>query len=170
MPSGTLPPDVVIARTLRAHTRTLVAMCTMVVVLMLIGAGALSMAGGNAGDPRVVAGLTMLGAGQVLALAAAAFAGAGWLHIVRAVGTPGSTQSARAVADGIPVEQVQVTGRRLALLLRVTLGVAVLGVTAWAVIAVEGVIGAAVGAVLVAQVAVVITLVRTHLLLHPRRP
>lgn len=170
MPSGTLPPDVAIARALRAHTRTLVAMCALVVVLMLIGAGALSMSGGNARDVRVVAGLTMLGAGQLLALIAAGLAGVGWVRIVRAVGTPGSAESARAVADDVPGGQVQATGHRLALLLRATIGVAVVGVTAWALVAFDGLAGAVVGAVLVIQVAVVIALVRTHLLLQPRRP
>ncbi|UFU02521.1 hypothetical protein LQF12_13630 [Ruania suaedae] len=167
---GTLPPDVAIARALRAHTRTLVAMCALVLVLTLIGAGALSMAGGGADDPRVQAGLTLLGSGQLVALLAAAVAGAGWLTVVRSVGAPGSDVSVRAVAAGVPRAQVEATGRRLAWAMRSAVAVAVLGVCAWAVFAVDAVVGAAVGAVLVVQVALVIALVRHHLLLHPRRP
>ncbi|UFU05845.1 hypothetical protein [Ruania halotolerans] len=166
----TTPPDVVIARALRAHTRTLLAMCTMAVVLALIGAGALQMAGPNWDDLRILAGLTMLGSGQLLAIVAAIVSAVGWIGLVRAVGAPGTAESTRAVTEGLPRRQVETTARRLALLIRVTLAVAAVGITVWVLAAPGGVIGAAVGAVLVLQVAVVIAIVRVSVLVRPRRP
>ncbi|WP_139177492.1 hypothetical protein [Ruania alba] len=170
MSTAPLPPDVVIARALRAHTRTLFAMCGMALVLTLIGTGALQMAGQEWDDQRVLAGLSMLAAGQLLAIVAAVLAGVGWIGLVRRIGAPGSAETVRAVTDGVPRRQVEVTARRLALLLRVALAVAVAGVTAWVIAEPAGLIGAVVGAVLVVQVAVVIAIVRVSVLVRPRRP
>ena len=75
--------DVAIARALRAHTRTLLLMCATCLVLALVGAGALSMAGVHRTDLRVLAGLTMLGVAQLLAIVAAVVAALGWLTIAR---------------------------------------------------------------------------------------
>lgn len=164
------PDDVAIARSLRAHTRTLLAMCLTCGVLALVGAGALSMAGEHRTDVRVLAGLSMLAAGQALAIVAAVLAAIGWLTVVRGVGEPGSSSSQQAARQHLPQAQVAQTARRLALLLRVIVAIAVIGVTAWAIAALDALIGALVGAVLLLQVAVVLAIVRVNLLLRPRLP
>ena len=162
--------DVAIARALRAHTLTMLAMCATCLVLALVGAGALSMAGDQRTDVRVVAGLTMLGAGQLLAIVAAVIAGLGWLAIARGVGDPGSRTSKDAARRHLPQQQTTRTARRLALLLRVVAALAVVGVTVWAIADIDAVIGAVVGAVLLVQVAVVLAIVRVNLLLRPHLP
>lgn len=162
--------DVAIARALRAHTRTLLAMCATCLVLALVGAGALSMAGDQRTDVRVLAGLTMLGTAQLAAIAAAVLAAVGWLTIARGVGEPGSRTSQDAARRRLPEQQTARTARRLALLLRVVVALAVVGVTIWAVVDIGAVLGALVGAVLLVQVAVVLAIVRVSVLLRPRLP
>ena len=162
--------DVAIARALRAHTRTLLLMCAACTLLALLGAGALSMAGQYRTDPRVVAGLTMLAGAQLVAIAAAVIAGLGWVSIARGVGEPGSRTSQDAARRELPQQEVARTARRLAVLLRVIIALAVVGLTIWAVVDIGAVIGAAVGAVLVVQVAVVLAIVRVNVLLRPRLP
>lgn len=162
--------DVAIARALRAHTRTLLLMCATCAVLALVGTGALSMAGQYRSDARIVAGLTMLGGAQLLAIAAAVIAGVGWLTIARGVGEPGSRTSQDAARRDLPERAVSGTARRLAVLLRVIVATAVVGVTIWAIVDIGAVIGAAVGAVLLVQVGVVLAIVRVNVLLRPRLP
>ena len=162
--------DVAIARALRAHTRTLLLMCAACAVLALVGAGALSMAGQYREDARIVAGLTMLGGAQLLAIAAAVVAGLGWVAIARGVGEPGSRTSQDAARRELPQRAVARTAHRLAVLLRLGLALAVVGVTIWAIVDIGAVIGAAVGAVLLVQVAVVLAIVRVNVLLRPRLP
>ncbi|TDE91683.1 hypothetical protein EXU48_16255 [Occultella glacieicola] len=165
-PVGT-PADVVISRAVQAHTRTLLAMCAVALVLGLIGAGALSMAGQQGRDLPMIAGLTLLGAGQLLAITGAVVAGLGLATILRGVGEPGSPDSRGAARSHLPTRTVEHTARRLAILLRVVVAAAVVGVAAWAIAAPAGLLGAAVGAVLTLQVAVVLAIVRVRVLLAP---
>ncbi|HIZ36025.1 MAG TPA: hypothetical protein H9815_09630 [Candidatus Ruania gallistercoris] len=162
--------DVAIARALRGHTRTLLLMCAACAVLALLGAGALSMAGQYRSDVRIVAGLSLLAGAQLLAITAAAIAGMGWLTIVRGVGEPGSRSSQDAARRELPQREVARTARRLAVLLRLVIALAVVGVTVWAIVDIAAVIGAAVGAVLLLQLAVVLAIVRVNVLLRPRLP
>ncbi len=162
--------DVAIARALRAHTLTLVAMCVTCLVLALVGAGALSMAGEHRTDVRVLAGLTMLAAAQLLAIVAAVVSALGWWAIASGVGDPGSRTSRDAARRNLPGQQTARTARRLALLLRVVVALAVVGVTVWAVVDISAIVGAVVGAVLLVQVAVVLAIVRVNVLLRPYLP
>ncbi|WP_163540760.1 hypothetical protein [Occultella kanbiaonis] len=168
-PADDAPADVVIARGVQAHTRTLLAMCAVAVVLGFIGAGALSMAGPQGRDLPMVAGFTLLAAGQLLAITGAVLAGIGLATILRGVGEPGSTDSADAARQHLPARTVERTARRLALLLRVVVAAAIVGVAVWAIAAPAGLLGAVVGAVLTIQVAVVIAIVRVKVLLAPMR-
>ncbi|CAM3410404.1 hypothetical protein OCAE111667_08330 [Occultella aeris] len=168
-PADDAPADVVIARGVQAHTRTLLAMCAVAVVLGFIGAGALSMAGPQGRDLPMVAGFTLLAVGQLLAITGAVLAGIGLAAILRGVGEPGSTDSADAGRRRLPARTVERTARSFALLLRVVVVAAIGGVAVWAIAAPAGLLGAVVGAVLTIQVAVVIAIVRVKVLLAPMR-
>lgn len=159
-----MPSDVVIARSVRAHTRALVVVLVAPLVLAGLAAAALSMAGGYRPDPPLTAGISMVVLGQVLALAAAVIIGRGLLDLLRGAGTPGSPQSQRAAVRGQPNRVLDRTVSRLALMIRVIVAAAVLGIAAWALVDSSGVVGAVVGAVLIAQVAVVVAVVRVSIL------
>ncbi len=159
-----MPPDVVIARAVRAHTRTLVALAGACLALAAVGLGGLSLAGDDLRTPPITAGLTLLGVGQVCALASAAVAGVGLVRVLRGVGEPGSDASSDAVREDVPRTTTRATASRLAVLMRITLGACVLAITVWALVASAGLLGAFVGALVTAQLVVVLALLRVHLL------
>lgn len=163
-PGADLPADVVIARAVRSHTRTLAAVAGVCLLFALVGVGALSMAGENATDAPVLAGLTQLGVGQVCALAAAAIAGIGLVTVLRGVGEPGSADSASAARRRLPSSVTRTTAARLAILMRVTVGALVLTITVWALANPAGIIGSVIGALVAVQLVVVLALLRVHLL------
>lgn len=166
------PADVLIARAVRAHTRTLAALALSCVVLAGIGVGALSLAGPNRGDPPITAGLVLLGIGQLCALASAGVAALGLVRVLREVGEPGSPDSVDAARTDVPRRAVRSTAARLAIAMRVTVGACVLGITVWALADPSGVVGAVVGTLVVLQLVVVLALIRVHLLrsVPPREP
>src|SRR5699024_7613372 len=113
-------------------------LCGLCVVLTLIGAAALQLAGGVDGgaspsndstggvpglDSPVQAGLSLLLAGQVITILAAVIVAAGWFATARTA--KGSTTSAAVHAHRTT------TAQRLGLLMRLTAVVGVAGVTLW---------------------------------------
>lgn len=158
------PADVLVARAVRAHTQALLIMTVAVLLLALIGVGALSFAGQDRSTAPITAGLTLLGVGQLAALAGAAIAGYGLVQLLRSIGEPGSTHSAAAAVSQIPSAELRATASRLALLMRIVLGACVLVIATWAIADPTGLLGAAIGAVLALQVLVAIALVRVQLL------
>lgn len=159
-----IPADVVIARAVRAHTRALIVVLAAPLVLAGLGAAALSMAGPYGQDPPAVAGVTMIAQGQVLGVVAGVLVGRGLLTLLRAAGAPGSTASRKSVESGRPVQVLTRTIKNLATMIRVIIIAAVLGIVVWAIIDFSALAGAIVGAVLVAQVAVVVALARVGVL------
>lgn len=159
-----MPADVVIARVVKAHTRTLLALVGAAVLLALLGTAALGLAGTHGRDAPMIAGLTLLGAGQLLALCGAVLALRGLLKMLRQAGEPGSADAAHAVRQGRPVAVLQATSRHLVTLIKVIIATAILGIVAWAIINTAGLAGAIVGALLVVQVAVIVALVRVGIL------
>lgn len=158
------PADVLIARAVRAHTRSLAALALACVVLAGIGVGALSLAGPNRGDAPITAGLVLLGIGQLCALASAAVAAIGLVRVLREVGEPGSSDSVDAARADVPRRTTRSTAGQLAIAMRVTVGACVLGVTVWALADPTAVVGAVVGTLVVLQLVVVLALIRVHLL------
>src|SRR5699024_8990429 len=162
VPPEELPRDVVVARTLNAHLRALLVLCGLCVVLALIGAAELQFAGGVDGggvadgtspsgsadgttsndstggvpglDSPVQAGLSLLLAGQVITILAAAIVAAGWFATARTA--KGSTTSAAVHAHRTT------TAQRLGLLMRVTAVVGVAGVTLWVLLDIAALAGA----------------------------
>lgn len=159
-----VPADVVIARVVKAHTRALVALAGTAVLLALLGVAALSLAGAHGRDAPMLAGLTLLGAGQLLAMCAAAVVLRGLLRILRGSGEPGSPQAAQAARNGQPAHVLRGTATAMVTMIKIVLATAVLGIIAWAVLNPGGLIGAIVGAILVVQVAVFIGLIRAGVL------
>ena len=159
-----MPADVVIARAIRAHTRTFLVVLAAPIVLAGLGAAALGMAGPYQQDPPVVAGLTMLGLGQLLGVIAAIVIGRGLYELLSASGTPGSPDSQQAAQRGQPARVLARTTAHLATMVKIIIAGAVVGVVAWAIIDLSALAGAIVGAVLVAQVAVVVALARVSVL------
>src|SRR5690606_26338308 len=153
-----VPPDVVIARAVRAHTRSLVALAGACLALAAVGLGGLSLAGDDLRTPPITAGLPLLGVGQACALASAAVAGVGLVRVLRGVGEPGSDASSDAVREDVPRTTTRATASRLAVLMRITLGACVLAITVWALVASAGLLGAFVGALVTAQLVVVLAL------------
>lgn len=159
-----VPDDVLIARAVRAHTRALLTMALAVLVLAIIGVAALSLAGADRSTAPIMAGLTLLGVGQLSALVAAGIAGAGLVRVLRDVGEPGSADSAAAVRSDVPRAAVRTTAARFAVLMRVILGACVLTIAVWALANTAGIVGAVVGALVTVQVVVALALLRVHLL------
>ncbi|MFV0425599.1 MAG: hypothetical protein ACK5KU_01025 [Beutenbergiaceae bacterium] len=159
-----VPPDVAIARAVQGLTRALLVMTVAVLVLALIGVGALSLAGEDRSSPPLTAGLSLLGIGQLAALAGAALSGLGLIRVLRGVGEPGSNDSATAGRSRLPQVATRTTATRLALLLRITLGAVVLVIAVWAIANPDGILGAIVGAIVAIQVVVAIAIVRVQLL------
>jgi hypothetical protein len=160
----TVPADVLIARSVRAHTRALVTLATAAIVLAGIGTAALSLAGADLRTPPISAGLSMLAVGQLCSLVAAAIAGIGLARVLRQVGEPGSDDSGTAVRTDVPGAAIRSTAARFAILMRVIVGACVLVITVWAIVDPAGIVGAVVGAVVVLQLVVTLALLRVHLL------
>lgn len=158
------PADVVISRAVRAHTRALATLAGACVAVAIIGVAALSFAGSDLRTPPITAGLSLLGVGQVCALAGAAIAGVGLVHVLREVGDPGSDDSRDAVRSDLPRATVKTTAARLAVLMRVIVAACVLAITIWAIADVGAVVGAVVGALVTLQLAVAIAVLRVHML------
>ena len=163
-PDEAIPADVVIARAVKAHTRALLAVLAVPLVLAGLGAAALSMAGPYGQDPPAVAGVSMIAQGQLLGVIAGILVGRGLFTLLSGAGTPGSTASRRAAGSGQPVKVLTRTIQNLATMIKVIGAAAVLGVVVWAFIDLSALVGAIVGAILVAQVAVVVALVRVGIL------
>jgi len=106
-------------------------------------------------DSPVQAGLSLLLAGQVITILAAAIVAAGWFATARTA--KGSTTSAAVHAHRTT------TAQRLGLLMRVTAVVGVAGVTLWVLLDIAALAGAVVGAVLLLQVLLVLVLLRARM-------
>lgn len=158
------PPDVVISRSVRVHTRALATLAGVCVAFAIIGIAALSLAGDDLRTPPITAGLSLLAVGQLCALGGAAIAGLGLASVLREVGEPGSGASVEAVRANRPRTAVRTTASRFALLMRVTVAACVLAVTAWAVIDSSAILGAVVGALVTLQLGVALALLRVHVL------
>lgn len=163
-PAGKMPADVVIARAIRAHTRAFLVVLAAPIVLAGLGAAALSMAGPYQQDPPAVAGVTMIAQGQVLGVIAAVLVGRGLVNLLSESPAPGSTAATQLADSGRPVQVLRRTTRHLATMIRIIIVAAVVGVVVWAIINLSALAGAVVGAVLVAQVAVVVALARVGIL------
>lgn len=159
-----VPADVVISRAVRAHTRALAGLAGACVVIAIIGVAALSFAGPDLRTPAISAGLSLLGIGQVCALAGAAVAGMGLVTVLREVGEPGSADSRDAVGADLPRATTRRTAGRLAVLMRVTVAACVLAITVWALADVGALVGAIVGALVTLQLVVVLAILRVHML------
>lgn len=159
-----MPADVVIARVVKAHTRALLAIAAAAVLLALLGTAALSLAGTHGRDAPMIAGLTLLGAGQLLAICGAALVLRGLLKVLGRAGEPGSAEAARAAQQGRPVAVLRATSKNLVTLIKVIIATAILGIVVWTIVNSAGVVGAIVGAVLIVQVAVIVALVRVGIL------
>lgn len=149
--ASTPDAEIELALALRAVMRTLAAMGVATVVLGLIAAGAAAMSrveNGGAGSDIVVPGLTVLMVGQLVALVATAIAGWVLIRLLRRQ-VPGP---ARAVAG---------LSRALGLCARILLGVLVIAVTVWVIARPAAVLSAVLGALVAAQLAVVIGAVRS---------
>lgn len=162
--TGPLPADVVIARAVRAHTRALLIVLAAPLVLAGLGAAALSMAGPYGQDPPAVAGVTMIAQGQILGVITGVLVGRGLYALLSGSGTPGSADSRKAVRSGHPIRVLTRTIKHMSTMIRVIIVAAVLGIVVWAIIDLSALAGAIVGAVLVAQVAVVVALARVVVL------
>lgn len=160
----TVPDDVVIARAVRVHVRALATLAGVCVLLALVAVGALSLAGADRQTPPITAGLSLLGVGQVCALAAAGMTGAGLVRVLRDVGEPGAGRSAAAVRADMPRQVVRATAARFAILMRVTVGACVLAITVWALADTGAVLGAVVGTLVTLQLVVALAVLRVHLL------
>lgn len=163
-PGEVMPADVVVARAIKAHTRALLVILAAPLVLAGLGAAALSLAGPYGSDPPAIAGVTMIAQGQVLGLIAAGLVGKGLADLLRRSGTPGSTDARRLAASGTAGRVLSRTMNQLATMVKVILVAAVVGIVVWAAIDLSALAGAVVGAVLVAQVAVVVALARVGVL------
>ena len=159
-----MPPDVVIARVVKAHTRAMLALAGSAIMLALLGVAALSLAGAHGRDAPMIAGLTLLSAGGVLALVAAAVVLRGLLRVLRHSGEPGSRQARTTARAGQPLEVLQATTATLLTVIKIVIATAVAGIVIWAFVAPSGVVGAVVGAILVVQVAVFVGLIRVGIL------
>ncbi|MFV0252864.1 MAG: hypothetical protein ACK5H2_05955 [Beutenbergiaceae bacterium] len=159
-----VPADVLIARAVRGHTQALMIMVVAVLVLAFIAIGALSFAGEDRSTAPITAGLSLLGVGQLAALAGAAVAGLGLAQILREVGEPGSVDSATAARAQLPTSLIRSTASRFALLMRIGLGACVLAIAVWALADPAGILGAVIGALVAVQVLVALALVRVQLL------
>lgn len=158
------PADVVISRAVRAHTRALATLAGACVVIAVIGVAALSFAGNDLRTPPITAGLSLLGLGQLCALAGAAIAGVGLVTVLREVGEPGSDDSRDAVRSDLPRAITRTTAARLAVLMRITVAACVLAITVWALADGTAVVGAVVGALVTLQLVVVLAVLRVHML------
>src|SRR5699024_2920944 len=95
---------------------------------------------------------------------AAILIGRGMYSLLSSADIPGSASSRQVVAEGLPVRVLRRTIANLATMIKVILAAAVAGVVIWAIIDVAALAGAIVGAVLVAQLAVVVALARVAVL------
>src|SRR5699024_5840374 len=111
---GPLPADVVIARSIKAHTRALLVVLAAPVVLAGLGVAALSLAGEHGQAPPAVAGVTMIAQGQVLGVVAAILIGRGMYSLLSSADIPGSASSRQVVAEGLPVRVLRRTIANLA--------------------------------------------------------
>lgn len=188
VPPEELPRDVVVARTLNAHLRALLMLCGLCVVLTLIGAAALQLAGGVGGgidggsadsgastSGSVDGGTTgkdstgsspgmdpRIQAGLSLLLAGQV------LTILAAVtvaaGWFATARAARGSTTSAAVHAHRTTtAQRLGLLMRLTAVVGVAGVTLWVLLDIASLAGAVVGAVLLLQVLLVLVLLRARM-------
>lgn len=155
------PPDVIVAGTIRALTRALLAACLAAGALGVGAVAVLTLAGGSATGLAPV--LSLLALGQVAALASAVVAGLGLRATLRdpAGGPPGGDATSEDAARARAARGV--TARRLAVLARVTLAACVVAVAAWALVDPGAVLGALAGAVVAAQVAVLAEIVGRRL-------
>ncbi|WP_284248886.1 hypothetical protein [Litorihabitans aurantiacus] len=152
-------PDVVAGLAVRAVSRTLLAMAACAVGIGLVGAGAASMAQverGGGGAEVVVPGVSVLMIGQLAALVATGLAAWALVQLLR-----------RRVPD--PAHGVAGLGRALGLCSRFLVVGCAAGVVYWLVARPGTAISAILGAVVAVQVAFVIGLVRSRILvLRPR--
>ncbi|ACQ81529.1 hypothetical protein Bcav_3286 [Beutenbergia cavernae DSM 12333] len=151
-----IPPDVALARSVRAATQALGVLAATTLVLGLVGAGALRMAGveASASDPAgatLLPGVTMLGLGQLTALVGAGLAGWVLLYLLR-----------DRVTD--PTRAVRGLSRALGICAWVCVAACVVGIAAWAIVRPGAILPAVLGSLVSVQVAVVIGVLRTRVL------
>lgn len=159
-----VPADVLISRAVRGHTRALLALVVACLVLALIAIGALALAGADRATAPITAGLSLLGVGQLGALATAAIAGVGLVRVLRGVGEPGSSDSAAAAQADLPRRVTRATASRFALSMRLIVGACILMIAVWALANPAGIVGAVIGALVTVQLVVALALLRVHLL------
>lgn len=188
VPPEELPRDVVVARTLNAHLRALLMLCGLCVVLTLIGAAALQLAGGVGGgidggsadsgastSGSVDGGTTgkdstgsspgmdpRIQAGLSLLLAGQVLTILA--AVIVAAGWFATARAARGSTTSAAVHAHRTTtAQRLGLLMRLTAVVGVAGVTLWVLLDIASLAGAVVGAVLLLQVLLVLVLLRARM-------
>lgn len=169
-----LPPDVAVAHAIRALTRALLVCCAAVGALGLAGVAVLTL--GAASTDGLMPALSLLAVGQVVALAGGGVVVLGLraaLRPSRARRGPDASSPADAPADApahaTPDDAARaaaacaVVARRLEVLARVLLAACVLAVAGWAFADGASALGALLGALVSAQVAVVFVVVGRRL-------
>ncbi len=165
------PPDVVVARTLRSLTRALLVCCGAALALGLLAVAMLGLADGSADS--LASGLALLGVGQAGAIAGAGVVGFGLRRVVAtpgSAGRPGSgvdapPRDSAATADdaAAAVGTCETVRHGLALVARALLVICVLVAATWTLVDTAAALGALLGALVSAQVAVALLLVRRSL-------
>lgn len=170
---STPPPDVGVARGIRALTAALLACCA---AALLLGAGAAAAVAGaatarQAGTPVLTAGLTLLVLGQAGALAGAVVTGLGLRAVLlpRRTGTQADGEATEVAAARVAEVRFR-TALRLALAGRLVLAGAVAGVAAWTLATPAAALGALAGGLVTAQVAVLFAVVARRLAAGSAQP
>jgi len=188
VPPEELPRDVVVARTLNAHLRALLVLCGLCVVLTLIGAAALQLAGGVGGGIEggsADSGASTSGSAdggttgkdstgsspgmdpRIQAGLSLLLAGQVLTILAAVIVAAGWFATARAARGSTTSAAVHAhrttTAQRLGLLMRLTAVVGVAGVTLWVLLDIAALAGAVVGAVLLLQVLLVLVLLRARM-------
>ncbi len=177
-PVTSLPPDVAVAHAIRALTRALLVCCAAVGALGLAGVAVLTL--GAASTDGLMPALSLLAVGQVVALAGGVVVVLGLRAALRpSRARRGPDASSPAVAPTVaptdapthatPDDAARaaaacaVVARRLEVLARVLLAACVLAVAGWAFADGASALGALLGALVSAQVAVVFVVVGRRL-------
>lgn len=146
------PPDALVARTIRALTRVMVAGGAAAVALGLAAVAVLVLTGPDGGRAGPV--LTLLALGQLAAIGTAGVGAVGTWRVLRRPGDASAGTGASA-ADAVAAVRVRsTTARRLAVLARATGVACVVAVAAWALAEPAAAFGALLGGLVAAQVAV----------------
>ena len=169
-PVTSQPPDVAVAHAIRALTRALLVCCAAVGALGLAGVAVLTL--GAASADGLMPALSLLAVGQVVALAGGVVVVLGLratLRPSRARRGPDASSATVAPTHATPDDAARaaaagaVVARRLGLLARLLLVALVVAVAGWAFADGASALGALLGALVSAQVAVVFVVVGRRL-------